>query len=81
VELTHDLEAIEVDRVETEKFKYEHGAIWSASDEQWFEIQERCLNLRAPSPMLSVTGLSSQDLIAKSNSPPPLWLRFARIPA
>jgi fatty acid synthase subunit alpha len=39
VELTHDLEAIEVDRAEAEKFKYEHGDkcdIWAASDEQWF---------------------------------------------
>jgi hypothetical protein len=39
VELTHDLEAIEVGQAEAEKFKYEHGDrcdIWAVSEEQWF---------------------------------------------
>lgn len=39
VELIHDLEAIEVDAAEAEKFKYEHGDkcdIWAGEGGQWF---------------------------------------------
>jgi len=39
MELTDDLEAIEVCRAEAKKFKYEHGNkcdIWAATDKQWF---------------------------------------------
>ncbi|EIN09976.1 fatty acid synthase [Punctularia strigosozonata HHB-11173 SS5] len=51
IELTHDLEPLEVSQVEAEKFKHEHGDkcdIWAADGDQWFAKLKKGARILVP---------------------------------